>query len=98
MTIAFVLGGGGVRGAVQVGMVKALFEAEIQPDLLVGTSIGAITGAAIAAEPSASVVERLTEAWSSTIAEQIYGDPWHRQLRRLARSRARRCVRGRAPV
>ena len=39
---AFVLGGGGVRGAVEIGMVRALFEAGIQPDLVVGTSIGAI--------------------------------------------------------
>lgn len=87
MSIAFVLGGGGVRGAVQVGMVKALFEAEIQPELIVGTSIGAINGAALAAHPDLSVVDRLTEAWSSTIAEQIYGAPWYRQLRQLARSR-----------
>ncbi len=87
MTIAFVLGGGGVRGAVQVGMVKALFEAGIRPELVVGTSIGAINGAAIASAPDAGVVDRLTEAWSSTIAEQVYGDPWYRQLRRLARSR-----------
>jgi len=38
---AFALGGGGSRGALQVGAVRALFEAGIYPDLLVGTSIGA---------------------------------------------------------
>jgi len=37
--LAFVLGGGGARGALQVGALRALFEAGFKPDLLVGTSI-----------------------------------------------------------
>ena len=45
--LAFVLGGGGGRGAMQVGALRALFEAGYKPDLLVGTSIGAVNGAAI---------------------------------------------------
>ena len=45
---AYVLGGGGVLGASQVGMVRALAEAGIAPDLVLGTSIGAINGAFIA--------------------------------------------------
>ncbi|TYL52130.1 patatin-like phospholipase family protein [Nocardioides sp. BGMRC 2183] len=87
MTIGFVLGGGGVRGAVHVGMLQALFEADIRPDLVVGTSIGAITGAAVAADPTSSVVDRLTAAWSSPAAARVYGQPWYQQLRRFARSR-----------
>jgi len=87
MTVAFVLGGGGVRGAVQVGMLQALFEAGVAPDLVVGTSIGAINGAAVAADPSVAVVDRLGAAWASPTAEQVYGEPWYRQLTRLARSR-----------
>ncbi|HWV79056.1 MAG TPA: patatin-like phospholipase family protein [Isoptericola sp.] len=87
MTVAFVLGGGGVRGAVQVGMLQALFEAGVAPDLVVGTSIGAINGAAVAADPSIAVVDRLGAAWASPTAEQVYGEPWYRQLTRLARSR-----------
>ncbi|WP_418276135.1 patatin-like phospholipase family protein [Isoptericola jiangsuensis] len=87
MTVAFVLGGGGVRGAVHVGMAQALLEAGIRPDLVVGTSIGAINGAAIAADPTAAVVDRMTEAWSSTVAASVYGEPWYRQVRHLARSR-----------
>ena len=51
-TVAFVLGGGGVLGAVEVGMLRALFEAGVRPDLVVGTSVGAINGAAVAADPS----------------------------------------------
>ena len=44
MGTAFVLGGGGVLGAAEVGMLRALLEAGIEPDLIVGTSIGDITG------------------------------------------------------
>jgi NTE family protein len=46
--LAFVLGGGGARGAMQVGALRALFEAGIQPGLLVGTSIGAANSAMLA--------------------------------------------------
>jgi NTE family protein len=46
--LAFVLGGGGARGAMQVGALRALFEAGLKPDLLVGTSIGAINAMALA--------------------------------------------------
>ncbi len=87
MTTAFVLGGGGVRGAVHVGMLRALLEAGIRPDLVVGTSIGAVNGAALAAHPAADVVGRLTRAWTSPEAQAVYGDSWARQLRRLARHR-----------
>lgn len=46
--LAFVLGGGGARGALQVGALRALFEAGIKPDLLVGTSIGAVNATGLA--------------------------------------------------
>ncbi len=59
----FVLGGGGHLGAFEVGMLKALMEAGITPDLIVGNSVGAFNGAAIAAEPSPAMVERLHETW-----------------------------------
>ena len=60
---AFVLGGGGVLGAVEVGMLRALLEAGITPDLIVGTSIGALNGALLATEPSLGVIERLEGLW-----------------------------------
>ena len=85
--IAFVLGGGGVRGAVQVGMIRALLEAGIVPDLIVGTSIGAINGALLAADPTPAVVPRLSDAWASPAAKAVYGDSLPRQLRRLATTR-----------
>jgi hypothetical protein len=48
MTTAFVLGGGGVLGAVEVGMLRALLERDVTPDLVLGTSIGAFNGALVA--------------------------------------------------
>lgn len=62
---AFVLGGGGDLGAHEVGMLGALIDFGIIPDLVVGTSIGSINGAMIAADPSARSVEALTELWTT---------------------------------
>lgn len=84
--VAYVLGGGGVRGAVEVGMLEALLKAGITPDLVVGSSIGAINGAIVASDPSLAVVDRLIKAWTSPQARAVYGDGWTRQLRRLAGS------------
>ncbi len=61
--VAFVLGGGGLRGAAEVGMVKALARADVRPDLVVGTSIGAINGAIVASGPLDEMVERLEGMW-----------------------------------
>src|SRR5215204_4490839 len=46
--VAFVLSGGASLGAIQVGMLRALYERDITPDLIVGTSAGAFNGAYIA--------------------------------------------------
>ncbi|NNC78604.1 MAG: patatin-like phospholipase family protein, partial [Acidimicrobiales bacterium] len=62
-TVAFVLGGGGLRGAAEVGMVKALAEAEIHPDMVVGTSIGSINGAIIASGPLDQMALKLVGMW-----------------------------------
>ena len=50
--IVLVLQGGGALGAYQVGVYQALSEAGIEPDWVIGTSIGAINGAFVAADPS----------------------------------------------
>jgi NTE family protein len=60
---AFVLGGGGVLGAAEVGMARALLESGVRPDLVCGTSIGAINGAAIAGDPTPEGAQRLLEMW-----------------------------------
>jgi predicted acylesterase/phospholipase RssA len=62
--VAFVLSGGGARGALQVGALHALFEHGFQPDLLVGTSIGAVNAAFLALH-GFSKTPRLPAAWQS---------------------------------
>jgi len=64
MTTAFVLGGGGLLGAHEVGMLRALGEAGIRPDLVVGTSIGALNGVVVAADPAGGA-RRLARMWQS---------------------------------
>ena len=68
---AFVLGGGGVLGAAEVGMLAALLERGIRPDLVVGTSVGAINGAFVAAEPTAAAVDRLRTVWEELASEGV---------------------------
>ena len=63
--VAFVLGGGGVLGAHEVGMLQALAEAGVRPDLVLGTSIGAFNGALVASQPEPAVVDRLIDLWAS---------------------------------
>jgi NTE family protein len=46
--LALVFSGGGARGAMQIGAVRALLEAGVKPDLLVGTSIGAANATGLA--------------------------------------------------
>lgn len=48
---AFVLSGGASLGAIQAGMLAALYERRIAPDLVVATSVGSINGAYIASRP-----------------------------------------------
>jgi NTE family protein len=62
---AFVLGGGGVQGAAEVGMARALLESGVRPDLVCGTSIGAINGAAIAGDPTPEGAQRLLAIWEA---------------------------------
>lgn len=84
MTTAFVLGGGGVLGAVEVGMLRALFERDIRPDLVLGTSVGAINGAMVAREPDLGVIDRLSELWrtANESGREVYGDKPLRSVRR----------------
>lgn len=69
---AFVLGGGGNLGAVQVGQLRALLEHGIIPDVVIGCSVGALNGAAIAGEPTLEEVDRLTELWRKLGREDIF--------------------------
>jgi len=62
--LAFVLSGGGARGALQVGALRALLEAGFYPDLLVGTSIGAVNATYLAVQGfTAEGLAGLETAW-----------------------------------
>jgi NTE family protein len=69
MKKALILSGGGARGAFQVGVWKYLQEISWIPDLICGTSIGAINAAAIGSGMS---VERLAELWRTHNRSEIY--------------------------
>jgi NTE family protein len=61
---AFVLSGGASLGAIQAGMIHALYERQIRPDLIVATSAGALNGAFIAARPQTEqTAGELAEIW-----------------------------------
>jgi NTE family protein len=84
---AFVLGGGGLLGAVEVGMLRALLEAGVRPDLILGTSVGALNGALVAADPSPGVIGRLLQLWESAAStREVYGDGPVRQVTRAVRT------------
>lgn len=69
---AFVMSGGGNQGVAQVGMLRALLERGILPDVIVGTSAGALNGAAIATSPTLERVDLLERVWVSLTGEQIF--------------------------
>jgi len=62
--VVLVLQGGGALGAYQVGVFQALHEAGIEPDWVIGTSIGAINGAIIAGNPPDQRMPRLETFWN----------------------------------
>jgi NTE family protein len=61
--VVLVLQGGGALGAYQVGVYEALHEAGIEPDWVIGTSIGAINAALIAGNPRAQRLARMRQFW-----------------------------------
>ncbi|MFE9401765.1 patatin-like phospholipase family protein [Streptomyces sp. NPDC006530] len=68
---AFVLGGGGKLGGYQVGMLRALFERDIVPDLVFGTSVGALQGALLAKNPTRAVCDQLAELWRELLGRRV---------------------------
>jgi NTE family protein len=63
--VVLVMQGGGALGAYQVGVYQALHEAGIEPDWVIGTSIGAINGAIIAGNSPENRLPRLEAFWDS---------------------------------
>lgn len=72
MTTAFVFSGGGSLGAVEVGMLLALTDAGIAPDLVVGTSVGAINAGWVADHPDAEGAERLASIWRGIRRRDVF--------------------------
>jgi len=87
MTVAFVLGGGGQLGAHEVGMLRALLGRGVAPDLVVGTSVGAINGAAIASDPTVAMASRLGETWATLEHDDVFAGSLIGRLATLARTR-----------
>ena len=69
---AFVLSGGGNQGVSQVGMLRALLERGIRPDVVVGTSVGALNGAVVATLPEIHQIDHLEEVWTRLTSEAIF--------------------------
>jgi len=85
--VAFVLGGGGHLGAHEVGMLRALLEEGILPDLVVGTSVGALNGAAVAADPTLESVHRLESVWLQLTQDDVFGGSVFSGAAQLMRTR-----------
>lgn len=71
MTLAFVLSGGGNYGSLQVGALQVLLERGITPDLLVGTSAGAMNATFLAVDPTPTSLHRLAEYWRAAARETV---------------------------
>jgi NTE family protein len=70
--IAFVLAGGGGLSAGQAGMLRALVEAGIFPDLVIGSSAGALNGIAFASDPTTRGLDRLDDMWVSARRRTLF--------------------------
>lgn len=81
---AYVLGGGGRWGAVEVGMLKALDESGVKPDLVLGTSIGAFNGSVIAEQPGTAGVERLHGLWEDISSSGLMMGSFFERARSVA--------------
>ncbi|MBV6507306.1 MAG: hypothetical protein JJLCMIEE_00347 [Acidimicrobiales bacterium] len=79
------LSGGGNLGALQVGMLRALAERHVVPDLVLGCSVGALNGVAFAAEPELSGVRRLEALWLSITSDSLMPSSWLPATFQLAR-------------
>jgi len=84
--IGFVLGGGASLGAVQVGMLRALADQGVQPDSVTGTSVGALNGAVLAADPRHGL-DRLTAMWGQLQRSDVFPGNVLSLAWRLGRSR-----------
>ncbi len=71
--VVLVLQGGGALGAYQLGVYQALHEAGVEPDWVIGTSIGALNGAIIAGNPPEQRLPRLRAFWETMERQGMFG-------------------------
>ena len=69
---AFVLSGGGNQAVSQVGMLRALLERDLVPDVVVGCSAGAWNGSVVAADPTLGAIDRLNDMWARLRGDVIF--------------------------
>jgi NTE family protein len=84
--VGYVLGGGGSLGAVQVGMLQALGERDLPPDIVAGTSVGSLNGAVLALEPK-SAANRLSHLWARMRRDRVFPGGLLAQARTLQHTR-----------
>jgi len=74
--LVLVLQGGGALGAYQAGVYEALMEGGIEPDWVIGTSIGAINGAIVAGNEPKNRIARLREFWDGASKSRVHDSIW----------------------
>jgi len=79
-TTAFVLAGGGSFGAIQVGMMHALAKHGVTPDMVVGSSVGALNGAYYAGDPTLKGVLQLETIWRGLSRHDVFPINWRTLL------------------
>jgi NTE family protein len=81
--LAVVLGGGAMLGAFEIGVIDVLAGRGVRPDLLIGTSVGAINAAYWAFHPEPEAGTRLLELWLHADRRALFWDGWPRALARV---------------
>ena len=71
MTVAFVMSGAANFGSLQVGALQVLLERGIRPDMLIGTSAGAMNSAYLATDPTLGGARRLGDYWRSAADDML---------------------------
>ncbi len=73
MSVCFVMSGGASLGAIQAGMLRALYERGVAPDVIVATSVGAVNGAYIASRPpTVETAEELAAIWRGVRRQDVF--------------------------
>ncbi len=85
--VAFVLSDGAALGAIQVGMLKALHDVGLNPNLIAGTSVGALNGAVIADKGLNDGITALQTLWCQLTRDDIFPGNRMVQMRTLLTKR-----------